>query len=408
MRRRPEENLYGQVSAPYTGDEDTHVVREFKADKSICSRVMGTLGGAILGFFVIMTAIGLLYYNEGRAVVEYMSLAEGSGICTTIEPVIGPDTAEFNNKLVHLVGPIQLREQLIDTQFGVQAPYAACMRTVEMFQWIERKETRAIKTEGGTMEETMYSYDQDWSEAKIDSAIFSNPSGHRNPKSWTIESRHLMSPEVQVGQYILSEKLISQINNWAPYVPDVDPQRLKEKNLIVYMGKIYTGKPLRPEVGDYRVSFQSAGRANEMVSVVAQKRKNRLEEYKTKVGGSIEMLLLGRLSKGHMFDQANTAANWMTWGCRVAAWLLMWSGIALMLQPILYLVKWIPILSQIANLTACLLGFTSSLMLSIITIAISWIRFRPYVACSLLAGALAILIWSILRGRSIAIRKNLK
>lgn len=80
---------------------------------------------------------------------------------------------------------------------------------------------------------------------------------------------------------------------------------------------------------------------------------------------------------------------------RVSGWLMLWLGIYLLFSPIIYTLSWIPLvgyfLSTGFGLVACLFALILSIVLSLLTIAIAWIAYRPLFGL-LLLGAVALLV----------------
>lgn len=66
---------------------------------------------------------------------------------------------------------------------------------------------------------------------------------------------------------------------------------------------------------------------------------------------------------------------------RVCAWLLMFFGTALLFSPVLYLIKWIPLigwgLTHIASFIVWLFSFVFSVTFTALTIGLAWLYYRP-------------------------------
>ncbi len=67
-------------------DDDTYTV---------CHRV-----GAIVGLLLLVCASGVLFWNEGRAVVTSMSLDEGLNLCISLDDSVTKPLKKHENKLV--------------------------------------------------------------------------------------------------------------------------------------------------------------------------------------------------------------------------------------------------------------------------------------------------------------------
>ena len=149
--------------------------------KSWGSRLGDSIKGVLIGFALVAGACAFLFWNEGRAVQTQKSLTEGAGLVVDVDPArIDPAN---DGKLIHVSGELKAATPLTDAEFGVTAAGIRLARDVEMYQWKEEKKTETKKNLGGSEETvTTYSYVQAWSDSRIDSSDFKEPSGHTNPQ----------------------------------------------------------------------------------------------------------------------------------------------------------------------------------------------------------------------------------
>lgn len=174
----------------------------------------------------------------------------------------------------------------------------------------------------------------------------------------------------------------------------------------------HTQYPRRPEVGDVRVRFSFAGLSGETsqlgsaqtVSIVAMQRGEQLMPFKTKSGDTLEILYLEELSAEEVFAREHQYNNMKTWGLRAAGWALMFLSIQLMTRIIYTLVDWVPILRQLVSVGLKIFALCVSCSLSLLTIGIGWLFYRPLVAAGL--GALALLPWFLTRPGLLAKKKE--
>lgn len=124
-------------------------------------------------------SISLLWWNEGSAVQTARSLEEGLKGVSAVP--LGVDPRDFDNEIVHICGFTEPQGDLHDPQFGVKVPGITLQRKVEMFQWIERSQTREIEYINENTGETQiqrfqdYAYNTGWDDQLHDQSKFNKP-----------------------------------------------------------------------------------------------------------------------------------------------------------------------------------------------------------------------------------------
>jgi len=172
MSDNPDWNDNQSYAGADTYTETTH--------KSWFGRIGDALGGIIFGFILLLIGVGLLFWNEGRAVHTALSLKEGAK--KVVEAKAEAIDPALEGKLIHVTGPIVVRPPPRDSDFGVTAAGVRLERKVEMYQWKETSNSRNQKKLGGGEETvTTYSYTREWADKPIQSNSFKQPSGHYNP-----------------------------------------------------------------------------------------------------------------------------------------------------------------------------------------------------------------------------------
>ncbi|GAA6108518.1 transmembrane protein 43 isoform X3 [Tachysurus ichikawai] len=264
-----------------------------------------------------------------------------------------------------------------------------------MYQWVEYQESRDYQENGETKTETTYSYNTEWKSEIINSRNFDEEIGHVNPSAMAVESVTVVAPDVWVGHFSLSKGLIDQINNFQTLslnaLPFTDPF------LTVYQDYFYhTANPRRPEVGDVRVSFSYAGLSGEdsfpgpaqKVSVVAMQKEDKLMPFKTKSGDTLEIIYLEELTPEEVFAREQQYNVMKTWSLRAGGWLLMFIGINLTMRIFYTLVDWVPVLRELVSVGVKLFAVCVSCSLSLLTISLGWLFYRPLVGTLIAAVAL--------------------
>lgn len=346
------------------------------------SRIMESIKGILFGLALFIAAFVVLWWNEGRAIRTAKSLEEGAANVKTVQA--DKVLPENDKKLVHLSSIITVHDTLKDDEFNVAVNAAKLSRVVEMYQWTEEKSEKKEKKVGGSEETvTTYNYKKIWSISNINSSEFKIQEGHVNPSQFTYNSNELTANNVDIGAFKLSESLLNQINNYEAYpISTLDTSRIK--NGILNSGTVYIGskKYSDPQIGDQRVSFKVVKPAQ--VSIVARQINNTFEPYIAQEGGSVELLSYGTVSSELMFSNAQSSNTFMTWLVRLGGFFMMFIGLSMVLKPLAVVGDVLPILGSIIGMGAGLVSGVISFALSLVTIAIAWIFYRPVLGICLL------------------------
>ena len=362
------------------------------------SRILASIKGVLVGGAFFVGAFPLLVWNEGRAVKTARSLEEGAGAVVSVPA----DSVSAGNegKLVHVSGQASTTETLSDPDFGVSAPAIRLQRVVETYQWDEDVKSETRKKLGGG-EETVktYSYKKVWSDRLIDSGRFKSPEGHENPAATPFEAQQWTAQSVKVGAYRLSGEQVGRLDKTEPVTIDPAaklPGAIAERvKAVPGQNLFYAGKdPASPAVGDARVSFKAVRPAT--VSLVARQVGETFEPYHAKAGGTVDLLEYGQKSADAMFQAAQAANTTLTWILRGVGFFIMFLGLVMVFKPISVFGDVIPIVGTLLGAGLAVFAGAVAAALSLVTIAISWLFFRPLVGIALLllaAGAVAGLSW---------------
>jgi hypothetical protein len=353
-------------------------------------RLGGAFKGILVGLVLFAVAFPLLFWNEGRAVKRFKTLKEGGGIVVSV-PADRVDAANAG-KLVHVTGKADTTATLADPVFGVSAPALKLRRTVEMYQWEEDTQSKTEKKTGGGSETVKtYTYQKTWSEHAIQSADFKKPQEHENPGAFPYESALLTADTVTLGAFTLSPSLVGRIGNFEPLPVGADsllPEMPKGKAVLHNAGFYVGANPAEPKVGDLRIKFAVA-RPTE-VSVIAKQAGETFEPYVTSVGGTIELLELGVQPAAAMIQKAQESNRILTWLLRLAGFLLMLIGLNVIFKPLSVLADVLPFLGSLVGAGMGLIAFLLAAMLSLVTVALAWLVYRPLLGGGLLVIAVVL------------------
>ena len=288
---------------------------------------------------------------------------------------------------------------LTDPVFGVSAKALKLSRVVEMYQWEEKTEKKTKdKLGGGTETVTTYTYSKDWSGKLIKSSNFKKSTEHQNPGAMPYESAQQIAPEVTLGAFVLSPSLVAKINNYEPLPvggATAIPETLKEKVKLSGSGFYMGADPAAPQIGDTRITFKVANPTE--VSVIAKQNGKTFAPYATKAGGTIELLQTGVHTATEMIQKAQADNAMMTWILRLVGFVVMFAGLAMILKPLSVIADVVPILGNIVGAGLGFIAFLISAMLSLTTIAIAWIVYRPLLGGILIVVAVALVV--VIKGK---------
>jgi hypothetical protein len=349
-------------------------------------RLKDSIAKVGIGIVMILVAFPLLFWNEGRAVKRAQDLEFGRGAVVQVDA--GKVDSSKNGQLVHLNGKLVAKKPAVDDQFGVKADAIAIRRGVEMYQWTEEKDTK----KKGDKNVTTYRYVEAWKSSQVNSSNF-NKSGYDNP-SMPAESETFYSPQVMLGAYKLDTSLAEKWSIDGSYTVKKEQLsgfgKLNGRTPVLDGSYVYFGDPASPTIGDVRISYEigTAGDA----SAIAGLQKGVLSAYSNpEMNGTIAMLESGTQSPDAMFQSAEDSNVIMTWVLRFVGFFLMFMGFNLLFGPIDTIVRMIPIVGGVIDFGTTVLAGILAAPLSLITIAIGWIFYRPLIGILLLVGALAII-----------------
>lgn len=350
------------------------------------SRLGKAFGGIIVGLVLLVIGVGLLIWNEGRAVKTYNTLKEGEGL--VIDVSADAVNAANEGKLVHLTADATTEETLVDEDFGISANAIRLRRDVEMYQWKENESSETRKKLGGGEETvTTYSYSKEWSGMLNNSSNFQQPADHENPGEFPFDSATWDAQTVPVGAFFLSPDLISQLSDFTELpVREIPEGAAWPENAKPDKGGIYLGaNPAQPKIGDARIKFSVVKPGP--VSLVAAQAGDSFAAYRTKAGGTIAMITAGEVSAQQMFEDAISQNTLVTWLVRLGGFILLWIGFALLFAPLSVLADVIPLLGSLVGAATGLIAFLLALAVALTVIAVAWVFFRPLLGITLLVLA---------------------
>jgi hypothetical protein len=348
-------------------------------NQGFLSRIFGSIVGFILGPILIIAAIFLLSWNEGRAVHAIRGLGEAAQVA--VEADANSPAPANEGKLVHVVGPATATQAIGDSDLGVNfSNQVAVARDAQMYQWRENKKDETHDKLGGGQETvTTYTYEKVWSNSAIDSADFRHPEGHENP-AMPFASTQFAASDAKLGGFALDADTLKLIDLTDELHPDAP------SGWSASQGALYKGNPDSPQVGDMKVAYHGLA-SGSTISVLAAQSHGGFSSFVTGNGYGLQMAETGNHSLSEMIAQKKKEESLLTWILRGVGFFLMFIGAVMFLSPLSTVASVIPILGSIVGAAAGLAAFVFAVPASLIVIALSWIAFRPLLGIGLIVVA---------------------
>lgn len=354
-----------------------------------------------MGPLVILAVIVGIFMLESKYVNNARSLNETFEMAQEVpSDKVNPAT---EGKPIYTFGQANTTDVLTDPIFGIGGPYIQFRRTAEMYQWVEKKDTKEEKQlGGGTKTTTTYSYEKKWSEEYHNSSEFKQQAGHENPQM-PYKSEDMMATNVTLGAYKLNPDYISQVDDFKPVTLDETamngvPAEAKERTKVSGNG-FYIGLDQNaPAIGDMKITFESVGATT--VSVVGQQSAGLIVPYKAKAGKqTVQLLDLGQVPMEQMKETAVSENKMMVWIGRAVALLLIYIGFTMIFKPLVAVGNIIPFVGNIVGAGVGFVSFLLSFAITTTTIAIAWLTFRPLIAVPMIVAAVAAVVLVKQRGK---------
>lgn len=251
--------------------------------------VMDSLVRTVAGFFLFWMSVTILFVNEGRHVKIQTLLGLAKKSVTEIDT--DQPSVDRVGELVHLQGSLTSPSRPVkDNLFPVAAPPEAVKlkRCTEMYLWVQTS-----KEQGG---QTTYTYRMDWCGEYHDSSKFKIPSGHENPAppvtatgqplfcefkdSVEVGKAVVYGEDVKLGVYSANSRVLGKLSSWQDV--HMPPELLREIELQNYPAPVlsqnrknktcvefrYQTSPVRPSVGDVRITFEFVVKCDISVTAV--------------------------------------------------------------------------------------------------------------------------------------------
>lgn len=361
------------------------------------SRLGQAVIGVVIGLVLIVVSVGLLFWNEGRAIRTAQGLSEGAGIVRGVSPD-RVDPAN-NGRLIHVSGMLSTAGPVADPDFAIRTRGVRLERHVEVYQWKEETHTESrTRLGGGEERTTTYKYVRTWSDKPIDSDRFKEPRGHTNPVM-VYQSRDVLAAGTRLGAFAVPNSLLHGFGE-ARRLPATEAQMNALQNRVgkpvsLSDGVLYVGRdPSQPAIGDMRISFSEV--PLQTASVVAAQSGDGFAPFPTRTGTTVELIAASTVPAAVMFRHAEEENVTATWVLRLIGAVFMLMGFSFVLRPLAVAGSVIPLLGEVIGAGVLLVALVCTAAVAPVVIALGWLWYRPLVGIGVLAvGAAA--TWGLLK-----------
>jgi Transmembrane protein 43 len=372
------------------------------------TRIGNVLIGIVVGIILIPFSLGVLFWNESRAVETAKSGKEGESIVLSV----GAQSVDPANegKLVLVSAPITVTEFPIDSFLGVGTSGMRLKRKVEMYQWVEKSQSKTRKMLGGGQETTTeYSYSKDWREGSSDSSVFQDSEAHQNPLL-TVRSESFSSPSGKLGAFDLSSEQLGKFGVMEPLaLTDSQVSEFPAKlgttlSVTIDSGgaAVLSNDALNPTVGDLRVSYGVVKPAQ--ANLMAGQSGKGFTSYRASNGGTIFLAENGDVPVEPMLKTALEINKVLTWALRAVGLVLLFVGFKMIMAVVSVLGDVVPFFGSMLGFGTSLIAGLATVILGFVTISIAWIVYRQIVGFGILAVGAAIAggLWMTRRKKVVA------
>lgn len=309
----------------------------------------------VVGLPMVLGAILLIYFNEGRS-----DTSNAARSAVADEPT-RPDPS-LDGKPVSLTGMLVTTEIVGDGLYLKPANYLAVHRTVEMYAWTEHAEYQ------GRSSDATYTYAKDWFKSPTPTAGFNQPEGHLNPPM-AVQSADFHPTFAKLGAYTLDLNNL-ELPGSTPLSLTADNTNLSPGSELVGVQSIYVGRSgySNPEIGDLLIRYEVVP-SGISVTAYGTPHGSVLQRYVDGSGNSLYGVYLG--TPADAVEEMHGSYVTTLWFLRCTGFFLLWAGTYLVIRPLVGVLGAMPILGEMAGASVAATTFFGALSLTILTILIS-------------------------------------
>ncbi|XP_063837254.1 transmembrane protein 43 homolog [Ostrinia nubilalis] len=321
-----------------------------------------------------------LVWAETQTIQSNLMLEELVSHAESIDVHTNDESARFEGRVVHIVGPLRILEPISEPDYNIQVQAVKLRKRVQMYQWIEETtDQENFLSEPGDESQKTYWYHKDWRDYVVDSSLFYIRPGHHNPASMPLFSETHIAENVKIGCLLLSLDVKRKVNDYYEIWSDSRPER---NDIKLHSGFYYHGESaLEHQIGDLRIHFSYAGREDDIYTAVGVVESGTLQPYSPThfpTADPISLLRKGSYSLKQLHDLERRDANTHTWKYRLLGFIQVFAS-AMTLHPewitIFLQCKWIS--SSLRRCTRVWVNFILSVSYTLLVISIPWLLHKP-------------------------------
>ena len=339
--------------------------------------------GALIGILLFFLSFFVLWTNEGRTNMAKVAVKMAAVQADKIDPA-------YDGQGVSVSGMLVTGDSLTDPKFLKPVSGIALRRSVEMFAWVEEKETKEKQNTGGsTTKETTYRYEKKWTSDPEKSSGFKHPEGHSNPPL-AFGDESFTAKDARIGAYAVDPGTIQLPGSVGL---ELDTAVINIKGAYRLSGQylfLGNGLPDDPQVGDIRVSFSvvpnqikvTAFGKSEGGALVPYLHKGKDKLYRA-IGGTRDEAIA-------LMAREYTVTGWIM---RLVGFLMMWFGLQALFGPIIAVLNVLPFLGKVGRFVWGVITFFVSLGLSLVVIVVSMIAHNIWALLAVMVLIVGFFIW---------------
>ncbi|KOB53259.1 Transmembrane protein 43-like protein [Operophtera brumata] len=260
----------------------------------------------VLSLILFSGVTYFLIWAEGKTIESNLMLEELVSAAESIDVHTGDDSARYEGRVVHIVGPLRVMEPISEPDYNIHVQAVKLRKRVQMYQWIEETTEQAnFLSEPAEESQKTYWYHKDWRDYVVDSALFYIRPGHHNPTSIPMFSETHIAESVKVGWLHLGLDVKRKVNDYYEIWSDSRPER---SDIKLHSGFYYHGESaLQHNIGDLRIHFSYAGREDDIP----------YSPQYFPTADPISLFRKGSYSLKQLFELEKHAANIHTWKYRL-------------------------------------------------------------------------------------------
>ena len=357
------------------------------------SRIMNSISGIFLGIILVIVAIGLLYWNEGR--VDLSTIAAQSKIIAADQ--VSTDPA-VQGQLISTTGTLTADGAIGDNLFLKAGNYVSLSRVVEMYAWIETKKTTTTKNNGGSeTTTTTYTYNQGWTTNPGKTSSFAEPAGHDNP-ALTIFSGSYRAPAAHIGAYTIgsigSIELPTQTTVFVSKQNTIltgKEQIAGDQYIFIPAGTVSTTTEASPKIGDVRVSYRALN-SGVPATVMGKLDGSSIDAYVSQNDATLYRAFSG--SRDEAIAELHSEYEFMLWMFRLAGFMMIFMGFNLIARPISVVLDILPIFGEISSALISFISLILSVIVTLVVIVVSMLLHNLIaLAIALIIVIVLVIVW---------------